>query len=289
MDNDDLTAQVLARTGAAADPRMVEFVRTLVPHLHAFVREFRPTQDEWATGIAFLTETGQRCDATRQEFILLSDVLGVSMLVDEINNVGLTGVTESTVLGPFHVDGAPHRELGADIGAGGGRPLVVAGTVRSSDGAPLAGAELDVWQADSEGYYDVQRTTGGTDLRARFTCAADGTYWFRTRLPKWYAIPDDGPVGKLLRTTDRHPNRPAHIHFIASAPAHRPVTTHAFLADSPYLDSDAVFGVKAGLIRPVETIDDAAEAARFDVSAPFELLRFDISLAGVSSRWRQCS
>jgi catechol 1,2-dioxygenase len=218
----------------------------------------------------------------RQEFILLSDVLGVSMLVDEINHGTPAGATESTVLGPFHVVDSPPRELGDDISLDGvGDPVVVAGRVLDLDGRPVPGASLDVWQASADGFYDVQQPDlqPERNLRGLFTADEEGRYWFRTVLPKWYPIPDDGPVGDLLAATGRHPNRPAHVHVIAGAPGHAPVTTHVFVAGSPWLDSDAVFGVKASLVRDVLLVDDAGRAASYGVRAPFSLLEFDVVLS----------
>ena len=203
------------------DPRLRELLSGLVRHLHAFVRETEPTVAEWERAIEFLTATGQKCDDERQEFILLSDILGVSMLVETINNRKTGGATESTVLGPFHMIESPRRELGESIDfVGTGPPCVVAGRVLSADGTPLPGAELDVWQASDQGFYDVQQP--GVQPRANgrglFTADADGAFWFRTVVPSYYPIPTDGPAGTLLNATERHPYRPAHIHFIVTAP-----------------------------------------------------------------------
>lgn len=263
------------------DARLRHVLGSLVEHLHAFVRETGLTEQEWAQAVTFLTETGQKCDATRQEFILLSDVLGVSMLVDAINHSTAGGATESTVLGPFHLVDSPPRELGANIALDGkGEPCVVTGRVAAVDGTALSGAHVDVWQANADGFYDVQQPGVQPDrnLRGLFTADADGRFWFRTVVPRHYPIPDDGPVGTLLNRTGRHPYRPAHIHVIAGADGYVPVTTHLFDADSPYLDSDAVFGVKQRLVRRFEAVDDPAEAERYGLPNPFRRVHFDIAL-----------
>jgi catechol 1,2-dioxygenase len=275
------TELVLARLGRDINPRLREVVTSLVTHLHAFVREVEPTQDEWMTAIQFLTETGQICDDRRQEFILLSDTLGVSMLVDAINNRKGSGATETTVLGPFHVEGPPRRELGADISLDHqGEACFVSGRVLSTDGKPIRGAELDVWQANDKGYYDVQQPGVQPDmnLRGLFTADADGRFWFRTVKPASYPIPDDGPVGKLLRAQGRHPWRPAHIHFIVTAPGYEPIATHLFVAGDEYLESDAVFGVKDSLIVDFPKIDDPGAMKERGVDQPFYAISYDFVL-----------
>ena len=262
------------------DPRLRELLSSLVRHLHAFVRDTEPTIAEWEQAIEFLTATGQKCDDERQEFILLSDVLGVSMLVETINN-RTGGATESTVLGPFHVVKSPRRELGDTIDlVGTGPPCVVRGRVLSADGSPLPGAELDVWQANDQGFYDVQQpdVQPRANGRGLFTAAADGSFWFRTVVPSYYPIPTDGPVGTLLNATQRHPFRPAHIHFIVTARVYRPLTTHIFVAGSPYIESDAVFAVKKSLIKEFTLIDDPEQAASYGLTAPFALADFAIIL-----------
>ena len=242
---------VIARSGARAHPRVKQIIDCLVRHLHAVVKETEPTIDEWMQAIEFLTQTGQLCNEWRQEYILLSDTLGVSMLVETINNRKPSGETESTVLGPFHVSNAPRYANGANICLDGkGAPLWVSGVVRDIDGNAIAGAALDVWQANDEGFYDVQQKgiQPGNNLRGVFTADAEGRYAFRTVYPRYYPIPDDGTAGRLLQALDRQPNRPAHIHFIVSAPGFKPVTTHIFTPDCPWLKDDAVFGVKQSLI-----------------------------------------
>jgi hydroxyquinol 1,2-dioxygenase len=255
FDENTITEAVLARLADAPSPRMRDISQALVRHLHAFVREVRPTQAEWLAGIDFLTSTGQMCSPTRQEFILLSDTLGVSMLVDAINHAGRVGATETTVLGPFYVEHPPEQAPGADIsGSQPGERLLFEGTVQAADGSPVADAWVDTWQADADGYYDVQRPGDGTDLnlRARFRTDAHGRFWFRSIVPSFYPIPDDGPVGRMLRLQGRHPYRPAHVHFMIGAPGFQTLVTHVFVAGDPYLDSDAVFGVKQSLIRPLQ-------------------------------------
>jgi len=250
---------------ATPDPRLRELLTSLVRHLHAFVRETEPTIAEWERAIDFLTATGHKCDDKRQEFILLSDVLGISMLVETINNRKTSGATESTVLGPFHMVSSPRRALGDTIDlVGTGPQCVLEGRVLSADGRPLPGAELDVWQANDQGFYDVQQpdVQPPSNGRGLFTADSSGAYWFRTIVPTHYPIPTDGPVGTLLEATRRHPYRPAHIHFIVTAPGHRPLTTHIFVADSPYIESDAVFAVKKSLITEFTPADDPELPAR---------------------------
>ncbi len=262
-------------------PRLRQLLTSLVRHLHAFVKDVELTEQEWAVAINFLTRTGQMCTDVRQEFILLSDVLGVSMLVETINHRTGGTSTESTVLGPFHMVDSPKRELGDNINLDAkGTPCLVAGQVTGPDGEPLAGAVVDVWQANEDGFYDVQQPDiqPPGNLRGLFIADAAGRFWFRSVVPRYYPIPDDGPVGQLLAATGRHPNRPAHLHFIVTAPGYRPVTTHVFVADSTYLDSDAVFGVKESLVRDVPEVDDPARATEVGLANPFRALTFDLTL-----------
>jgi len=293
MTPDQLTKQVLAAYAGTPDPRLRQLLTSLISHLHAFAVETGLTRQEWLAGVEFLTATGQKCDSERQEFILLSDVLGISMLVETINNRvtgqgGLGGrspqegtATESTVLGPFHMIESPRRELGESIDfVGTDTPCVVRGRVLSADGTPLPGAELDVWQANDQGFYDVQQpgVQPRTNGRGLFTADAEGAFWFRTIVPSHYPIPTDGPVGQLLLATGRHPYRPAHIHFIVTAPGHRPLTTHIFVAGSRHIESDAVFAVKKSLVTEFTHVDDPALAARYGLTGPFQLANFDIVL-----------
>lgn len=267
------------------DQRLRQVMESLTHHLHDFVRDIEPTLEEWEEAIGFLTAVGQKCDDTRQEFVLLSDVLGVSMLVETMN--GSEEGTESTVLGPFHMTESPRRELGDSIDLlGTGRPCVVSGRVLAADGTPLPDTELDVWQCSEDGFYDVQQpdVQPPGNGRGLFRTDDEGRYWFRTVVPAHYPIQTDGPVGRLLEATGRHPYRPAHVHFIAHAEGQRPVTTHVFVADSPYLDSDAVFAVKSGLITDFTESHDEHDAQRFGVTAPFVHARFDIVLAPEGAR-----
>ena len=276
-----LTEAVLASLGQCRDSRLREIMDALVRHLHAFVREVELTEAEWHQAIRFLTATGQMCDDKRQEFILLSDVLGVSMLVDAVNNRKRPGATESTVLGPFYVADAPKRALGDNICLDGkGEPLFVSGRVLDEQGAPIAGASLDVWQAHEDGFYDVQQpgVQPAMNLRGLFTADQDGRYRFRSVKPRHYSIPYDGPVGKLLAALGRHPNRPAHLHVIVSAAGFAPVTTHIFVDDDAYLASDAVFGVKESLIGRFVRHDDASRSATLGLGNPFYSVDWDFRL-----------
>lgn len=250
FDQHSITDAVLARVAGASDPRIRQISEALVRHLHNFIREVRPTQAEWEQGIAFLTETGHMCSDTRQEFILLSDTLGVSMLVDAINHDHQSAVTESTVLGPFYVEGPPEVACGSDIsGDLDGVPMYVSGSVATADGAPLADAIVDVWHSDVDGYYDVQHADAGLVARARLRTDEKGRFSFWSIRPAAYPIPHDGSVGKMLEAQGRHPWRPAHVHFMIEAPGHEKLVTHVFVAGDRYLDSDSVFGVKDSLIR----------------------------------------
>jgi hydroxyquinol 1,2-dioxygenase len=245
-----ITPEVIERLARTPDPRLKQIMTSLVTHLHDFAREVKLTEAEWASGIAFLTATGQKCDDKRQEFILLSDVLGLSMLTVAMNTEKPAGCTESTVFGPFFVEGAPHHAHGDDLANGAaGEPCEVRGTVQGIGGEPIAGAVIDVWQADSSGHYDVQHA--GLDraqCRGVLHSNADGAFYFRTVVAEAYPIPTDGPVGTLLEATARHPWRPAHLHFKIEAPGYEPLITHVFRDGDRWLDSDAVFGVRQSLV-----------------------------------------
>ena len=279
---DNLTEIVLEEYGSKTeDPRSRQIITSLIKHVHAFVKDVELTEEEWFKAIMFLTRTGQTCDDKRQEFILLSDVLGVSMLVDAINHPKSGKGTESTVLGPFYVSGAPEYENGASIikQQYASEVALVQGKVTDPDGSPIAGAKLDVWQTAANGYYDVQdQSMPENNMRGIFTTDAEGNYTFVTEKPLSYSIPTDGPVGDLLRTSSRHGMRPAHIHFIVSADGYESLTTHVFSDGDEYLDSDAVFATKSSLIGYYSESDDADLAVRYSLSVPFSHLQFDMGL-----------
>lgn len=287
MDFNEETAlgAVLDSFARTPDPRDKQVLEAVTRHLHALVRELRPTLEEWERAIGFLTAVGQKCDDTRQEFVLLSDVLGVSMLVESINDN--EHGTEGTVLGPFHMTESPRRELGDSISEVGlDRPCVITGAVTDPDGNPVPGATIDVWQCDEDGFYDVQRPDVQPPGNGRGLFRADvgGAFWLRTVVPSHYPIPTDGPVGDLLAASRRHAFRPAHVHVIVEADGFAPLTTHMFVADSPYLDSDAVFAVKQSLVREFATSDDAALAEQYGVTVPFRHAHFDIRLSPEGDR-----
>jgi catechol 1,2-dioxygenase len=251
----DSDKAVAARMGPGINPRLRVVMESLVRHLHDFAKEVELRQEEWDLAIEFLTRTGQICSAERQEFILLSDVLGVSMLVDAINNRRPAGATENTVFGPFHVADAPIRQMGDTISLDGkGERCLYEGRVIDTHGAPIAGACVDVWSDNADGFYDVQQPglQPKWNNRGRFITAADGVYRFIGIKPVSYPIPDDGPVGKMLAALGRHPYRPAHMHYLVTAPGHQKIVTHTFVGDDRYIADDAVFGVKSTLIAPFE-------------------------------------
>jgi hydroxyquinol 1,2-dioxygenase len=274
----DLAAQ---RWGTAHDPRLSEVMTSLVRHLHDFAREVRLTEDEWMAAIQWLARTGQMCDEKRQEFILASDVLGLSMLVVQMNHRFDGRATPATVLGPFHIEGSPELEYGGDMAAGiEGETLYVHGTVRGLDGMPVPNAVLDVWQADAAGAYEAQLEVDEARLRGKFTSRDDGTYCVRTIAPKGYTIPMDGTVGDLIGRTDISHFRPAHVHFLVTAPGFRPLITHLFQQGAPYLDSDVVFGTKGALIVPFEQ-HEAHPAPDGSVDGPWTGAAYDFVLQPV--------
>jgi len=274
-------AAVIARLKDCDNPRLKEVTTSLVKHMHACIKEIEPTFDEWLMAINFLTAVGKIATDRRQEFILLSDILGISMLVDSVEHMVEHGSTETTVLGPFHVTGAPHRKMGDDINLDGkGLPLYMEGYVRNDKGEPIEGATLDLWHSNEDGFYDVQQPGIQTEfnLRGIFTTGKDGKYWFRSARPQYYPIPNDGPVGHLLKAQGRHPYRPSHIHFIVKAPGYESLTTHVFRRGDPYLESDAVFGVKESLIIDFPEFDDPKKAAELGIGNPFCTTTYDFVL-----------
>jgi hydroxyquinol 1,2-dioxygenase len=284
IDENTITDAVNGQIAETTAPRLKEIVSSLTRHLHAFAREVQLTEEEWMTGIQFLTEVGQMCNDKRQEFILLSDTLGLSMLVTAQNNRKLAGCTESTVFGPFHVEHSPEHALGDDIANGAkGEPCFVRGTVKSIDGKPVPNARLEVWQADEDGFYDVQYM----DLeqaRARATLHAGpkGEYHFRSIVASSYPIPHDGPVGKMLKALGRHPWRPAHLHFRITAEGYETLITHVFRSGDKYLDSDAVFGVRQSLVADWARHEPGQAPDGTMSPVPFYTLDFDFVLNPLS-------
>ena len=288
----DITQAVLDRLAADADPRFKQIISAVVKHAHALVREVDLKPEEWMAAIQFLTRVGQTCDAKRQEFILLSDTLGISMLVVQLEQARRSAQaladasasarpTEATVQGPFYWEGSPVLPLGSDIGAGmPGEPAYYSGRITDTHGRPLAGVCLDVWSGDGEGVYDMQMgDDAGMRLRARFHTDADGRYRFWSIKPSYYPVPDDGPVGDMLRAMGRHPNRPGHIHMMVYRDGFVPVTTHLFAADSPYLDSDAVFGVRDSLIVHFDAHAPGTAPDGRVMAAPYRSAGYDFVLA----------
>jgi catechol 1,2-dioxygenase len=279
---DDITATVLARFAATPDPRLRQIMLGLIKHLHEFVKEVELTETEWFQAIEILTEAGKMCSDKRQEFILFSDTLGVSMVVDLIGHRKPEGATESTVFGPFHRLNAPVMPAGGNIAHRDavGVPALVSGRVLDLAGKPIAGAELDVWQAQTNGLYDSQDTNpDNLHMRGKFRTDGEGRYLLRTVIPVNYPIPSDGPVGAMLKATGRHPWRPAHIHFVVTADGYDAVTTHIFDRRDPYLESDAVFAVKESLICDfVEHKVPTPEAAKLGIGGPVYTAEFDFVL-----------
>lgn len=274
-----VTDEVLASFDGAG-PRLREVMQSLVRHLHGFAREVRLSEREWEAAIGFLTRAGHLTDDRRQEFVLLSDVLGLSMLTVAINEPQTPGATEATVFGPFFHDEAPQIPLGGDIARGAaGTPCYVSGQVRDTDGKPVADARIDVWEADEDGFYDVQYADDRSAGRAWLRTGPAGEYRFWSVLPAPYPIPHDGPVGDLLKAAGRGPMRPAHLHFMVTAPGYRRLITHIFLAGDPHLGDDAVFGVKESLI--VEAVRHEAGPAPdgTEPDRPWSSIAFDLVLA----------
>ncbi len=284
---DDISAEVLARFSETPDPRLREIMLGLIKHLHGFVKEVQLTEAEWFQAIEILTEAGKMCSDKRQEFILFSDTLGVSMVVDLLDHRKPDGATESTVFGPFHRLGAPDLPMGGNIAHRDqtGTPALVSGRVLDLDGKPVANALLDVWQAQTNGLYDSQdQDPNALHMRGKFRTDAEGRYLIGTVLPVNYPIPSDGPVGRMLKATGRHPWRPAHIHFVVSAEGYEPVTTHIFDRTDPYLQSDAVFAVKDSLICDFARHESEDEtASRLGLAPPFYTAEFDFRLVPAES------
>jgi hydroxyquinol 1,2-dioxygenase len=285
---DKLTEEVVAAFAKASDPRLREIMTSLVKHLHAFAREVDLTPDEWLAGMRFLTETGQISTERRPEFILLSDVLGLSMMVVALAQARASGqtkgaieATEATVEGPFFWPGAPDVALGGDIAEGvPGEPTLYTGRVTDLDGQPLPGALLDIWSGDGDGKYDVQLSSEPKmRARGRLRTDAQGRYWFWSIRPSYYPIPDDGPVGVMMRATDRGINRPGHIHMMVSAEGHVPVTTHIFVANGPYLGEDAVFGKRDSLVVDFEKHPPGKAVDGREMKVPYHSASYDFRLA----------
>ncbi|MCR6482257.1 catechol 1,2-dioxygenase [Amycolatopsis sp. OK19-0408] len=280
---DNITELAAARWSSAHDPRTAEVMAALVRHLHAFAREVRLSETEWMAAMRWLTDTGQISDAKREEFILASDVLGLSMLVVQMNHAFDAKATPATVLGPFHIDGSPELEFGGDMSDGlPGTPLYVTGTVRGLDGSPVGGAILDVWQADEDGAYESQiADIDEARLRAKYATRADGSYCLRTIAPKGYSIPMDGPVGDLIRGTDISHFRPAHVHFLINAAGYEPLITHLFQEGAQYLDSDVVFGTKQELVVTFEPREPGPTPDGGESAGPWLEARYDFVLQPV--------
>jgi hydroxyquinol 1,2-dioxygenase len=289
FNEDNLTDAVVARLKKTKNPRLKEIMQSAVKHLHAFAREVKLTEEEWFEGIKFLTAVGQKCDGKRQEFILLSDVLGVSMMVVALNHKTAPGATEATVLGPFFAHGAKEYGYGADLREGAtmkGEDVWVSGRVLSVDGKPIPNAALDIWQAKADGIYDLQ-TEGEFELRGRVKANAKGEYAFASYKPNFYSIPIDGPVGDMVRATTNNHMRPAHMHAIVSAPGYQSVITHVFVEGDPHLDSDAVYAVKDSLVGKYRKVNNPEQARKLGLSNPFLKLDWDFKLSpdkGVKAR-----
>ena len=283
LDENNITDEVVRRMVDTPSPRLKEIMTELVRRLHDFARETKLTEEEWLAGVEFLTRTGHACHGQRQEFILLSDTLGLSQLVVAQSHSRPKDATEQTVFGPFHVPDAPKLPShGGDIGKKAkGEPCLVTALVASSRGAPLPNCVVDVWQADAAGFYDVQDpnwSPDNTSLRATFKTDVDGRFSFWTILPKSYPIPDDGPVGDMMRATKRHSMRPAHIHFMVKEPGHDTLVTHVFVAGDEYLDSDAVFGVRNSCVGDYVRHNAGVAPDGRTVSSPFYTLDYTFAM-----------
>ena len=281
LDENTITDEAIRRLEGCKDARFKQIMTSLTRHLHEFAREIKLTEAEWMQGIEFLTAVGQKCDDKRQETILLSDTLGLSMLVVALNHRKPPGCTEATVFGPFHTDKAANFRNGDDLGGGAaGEPAFIRGVVKGLDGKPVPNALIDLWQADGDGVYDVQYTDKNNALFARGRLNADdqGKFWFKSILPEFYSIPTDGPVGKWIDRAGRHPFRPAHLHYMIQAPGYEKLVTHVFRADDKYLDSDAVFGVRSSLISDWVRHEAGAAPDGTKMDRPYYTLDFDFIL-----------
>ncbi|KAG8668153.1 hypothetical protein FPOAC2_10081 [Fusarium poae] len=277
---DNITENVHAINSQCSSLRLKYILERVVNHLHDLARETRLTTDEWMTAIQFLTQVGQISSDVRQEFILLSDILGLSLLVDSIDHPKPEGSTEGTVLGPFHTHEAEHVGEGSLISHDpDGEPLLVLCTLKDINGAPIDGASIDVWETDSKGFYDVQHADrNGPDGRAVLKSDSEGNFWFKAIVPVPYPIPHDGPVGKLLKVLGRHPYRPSHMHFMFKKDGYDPLITALYLKDDPYESTDAVFGVKDSLIVPIQRVTDEEMAKKYDVKVGSALMTYDFVL-----------
>ncbi|HWI87287.1 MAG TPA: dioxygenase [Sphingomonas sp.] len=281
---ENITAQAEERWATVHDPRLRQFMTAAVRHAHAFVREVEPTHEEWLAATEYLAAVGRISDAKRKEFILLSDVLGISMLVVMINGRKPAGATPDTVLGPFHIEDSPTLVAGADLSDGlPGEPVFISGRVRDLDGRPLPDVLLDIWQADSDGVYEAQIPDSDARLRALQRTDADGRYAFWTIAPKGYAIPMDGPVGTLIERTDIAYFRPSHIHFLLSAPGYQTIITHLFREGAEYIDRDVVFGTRRELVVPFVEHNPGKAPDGTTVRTPFLTVEYDFVLAPVSA------
>jgi hydroxyquinol 1,2-dioxygenase len=279
VNEQNLTDVVLERWKDVPNPRLKQIMQSLIKHLHGFVRDIEPTEAEWAAAIDFVTRAGKMCDEKRQEVILFSDVMGVSMLVDAINHRLASGATPTTVEGPFHIPNSPSVADGGDMAKGApGIPCFITGKVRDLDGRPVGGATLDLWQTDGEGLYEAQRDVTEPWMRGLYRSKPDGSYTIRTVAPIGYTIPMDGPIGELMQKTTISHMRPAHIHFCIESPGYHRVVTHLFQRGCPYIETDVVYGVKEPLI--VDFVKKPAGTAPTGekVDTPFYVINYDFVL-----------
>lgn len=286
INEETITQAVLESLDGTPDPRLKKIMTSFVQHLHAFVRDVEPSEEEWFKAISFLTETGKMCSDVRQEFILLSDTLGVTTLVDAINHRYPSGATSNSVLGPFFFEGREEMDLGADIsGEATGETFYFQGVVKDVNGKPIAGAEVDVWHSDADGHYDMMLPgfeQGKTAMRALLRSDADGSFWFRSVAPTFYPIPDDGPVGAMMRATRRSNMRPGHVHFMIAAPGYERLTTMVFVGGDPNIESDPVFGVKEELIKDFKRHQSGRLPDGSETDQPFVAVDYQFVMAPAS-------